>query len=57
LLSRGSQQEVIKATQETIENTKPGGGYILMASSSLHSAVRAENYRAMVETCHEYGKY
>ena len=54
LLSRGSRAEVERVTRETIDQTGAGGGYILMASSSIHSAVRAENYVAMVETCQTY---
>ncbi len=55
-LSRGSRDEVIRLVKETISRTFAGGGYILMASSSIYSGVNPENYRAMVETAqsHEY---
>lgn len=53
-----------KSVEETIEETKrcldigmPGGGYILSSSNSIHSAVKPENYMAMLETVKHYGKY
>ena len=52
-----SRDEVIKLVKETISNTSAGGGHIMMASSSLYSGINPDNYRAMVETVHEYGKY
>jgi uroporphyrinogen decarboxylase len=57
LLSRASQDEVARVTRETIENTMADSGFILMASSSIHSAVNPENYKTMVETCHTHGRY
>ena len=56
-LSRGSRDEVIRLVKETISRTSAGGGYILMASSSIYSGVNPENYRTMVETAqsHKYG--
>jgi uroporphyrinogen decarboxylase len=53
-----------KSVEETIEETKhclrvaaPGGGYILSSSNSIHSAVKPENYVAMLETLRQYGTY
>lgn len=57
LLSRGTKEEIIKATKQLIDKTSGGGSYILMAASSIHSAVNPENYRAMVETVKSYGRY
>jgi hypothetical protein len=57
LLSRGTEEEVEKVTRETIDSAAGASGFILMASSSIHSAVKAQNYRRMVETCQSYGKY
>lgn len=36
---------------------KPGGGYILSSSNSIHSAVKPENYRSMLETLKKFGAY
>jgi len=57
LLSRGSVEEVDRAVQECIAAASPGGGHILSSSNSIHSSVRPENYRAMVEAGEQYGHY
>jgi uroporphyrinogen decarboxylase len=57
LLSRGSPEEVERTTRKTIEETAAGGGYILMAAASIHSGVKPQNYRMMVDTVHRYGRY
>lgn len=53
-----------KAESETVEETKrclniamPGGGYILSSSNSIHSAVKPQNYLAMLDTLKKFGKY
>jgi uroporphyrinogen decarboxylase len=35
----------------------PGGGFILSSSNSIHSAVKPENYLALMQTLREYGRY
>lgn len=57
LLSRATEEEVERVTRKTIEETAPEGGYILMAGSSIHSGVKPENYKKMVDTTHRYGRY
>jgi uroporphyrinogen decarboxylase len=57
LLSFGTVEEVVAATQKALEQGMPGGGYILSSSNSIHSAVKPENYAAMVETTRKYGVY
>ena len=59
-----AQTLTFKSVEETIEETKnclriaaPGGGYILSSSNSIHSAVKPENYMAMLETLKKYGTY
>jgi len=42
---------------ETIAKASPGGGHILASSNSLHPAVNPANYRAMVRTAREFGRY
>lgn len=56
LLSRGTREEVVRVTRETMDSAAGDGGFILMASSSIHSAVKPDNYITMVETCHSYGR-
>jgi uroporphyrinogen decarboxylase len=57
LLSRGTPEQVIEATKETIAKASPGGGHILASSNSIHPAVKPENYRAMLDTASEWGVY
>jgi len=59
-----AQTLTFKGVAETIAETKnclriaaPGGGYIFSSSNSIHSAVKPENYLAMVETWKAYGQY
>jgi uroporphyrinogen decarboxylase len=52
-----SRDEVVRLVQDTINDTSAGGGHIMMASSSIYSGINPDNYRAMIETVHEYGKY
>ncbi len=56
-LSEAPVEEVVKEVKEAIRKAGPGGGYIMMSSNSLHSSVKPENYRVMVETCQRYGEY
>lgn len=57
LLSFGTVDEVVTATKEALEQGMPGGGFILSSSNSIHSAVKPENYAAMVNTVMEHGVY
>ncbi len=57
LLPNGSPGEVENAVKETIEIASPGGGYIISSSNSIHPGVKPENYIAMVEAVHKYGRY
>ncbi len=56
-LSFKNVDAVIEETKKCIEIGKPGGGFILSSSNSIHSAVKPENYKAMLDTLKEYGKY
>ncbi|MHC1783558.1 MAG: uroporphyrinogen decarboxylase family protein [Anaerolineaceae bacterium] len=57
LMKVGTPDEVIKATKDALRVGMPGGGFILSSSNSIHSAVKPENYAAMMQTLHEYGRY
>jgi len=57
LLVWGTKDEVREAVKECIRKAGKGGGYICMSSNSIHSAVKPENYIAMVEAIREYGTY
>jgi len=57
LLSWGTPEEVRQEVKSCITKAGRGGGLICMSSNSIHSAVKPENYRAMVAAIREYGKY
>jgi len=57
LLSQAPVEEVREVTRKTIETVKPGGGYMLSSSNSIHSSVKPENFMAMVETLRQCGGY
>ncbi len=57
LMTLGGPAEVAEATRTALRIGMPGGGFILSSSNSIHSAVKPENYRAMLETLAQYGKY
>lgn len=56
-LSFKSVDDTIKETRNCLEIGMPGGGYILSSSNSIHSAVKPENYKAMIDTVKQYGNY
>jgi uroporphyrinogen decarboxylase len=57
LLCRGSGEQVRQTTRALIDAVSPGGGHILSSGNSITSAVQPENFRTMVETAHEHGRY
>lgn len=56
-LSEAPVEQVVQEVKEAIRKAGHGGGYIVMSSNSLHSSVRPQNYRAMVEATRQYGEY
>lgn len=57
LLPHGTVEEVEAAVRDCIAKAAPGGGHIVSSSNSIHSSVRPENYRAMIEAARKYGTY
>lgn len=57
LLSSAPVDQVVLGVKETIRKGAPGGGYIMMSSNTIHSSVKPENYRAMIEATKRYGAY
>ncbi len=57
LLSHGTVEQVRATVRQCIRDGGPGGGYLLSSSNSIHSSVRPENLRAMVEAGLEFGAY
>src|SRR5690349_17182927 len=56
LMTFGTPPEVIAATKEVLRKGMPNGGFILSSSNSIHSAVKPENYLAMLQAWQEYGR-
>ncbi|MHB1334769.1 MAG: uroporphyrinogen decarboxylase family protein [Candidatus Humimicrobiaceae bacterium] len=48
---------VVSETKKCIKDAGEGYGYVLSSSNSIHSGVKPENYKAMLDTLHEYGSY
>jgi uroporphyrinogen decarboxylase len=57
LMTFGTPEEVIEATKDALRVGMPGGGFILSSSNSIHSAVKPENYAALMHAWREYGRY
>jgi uroporphyrinogen decarboxylase len=57
LLTFGSVEETVEATQQTLREGMPGGGFIISSSNSIHSGVKPENYAALMRTVREFGGY
>jgi uroporphyrinogen decarboxylase len=56
-LTFGSVSDVINETLDVIKKAAHSGGFILSSSNSIHSAVKPENYLAMINTVRAYGNY
>lgn len=56
-LTFGTIEETIAETKKCIKDGEYKYGYILSSSNSIHSSVKPENYKAMLDTLMEYGKY
>ncbi|MGD9146630.1 MAG: uroporphyrinogen decarboxylase family protein [Anaerolineae bacterium] len=56
-LTFGTEEEVIEETKDAMRKGMPGGGFILSSGNSIHSAVKPENYMAMLRTWETYRDY
>lgn len=56
-LTFGSVDDTVRETKECLRIGMPGYGYICSSSNSLHSKVKPENYRAMLDTIQTSGVY
>lgn len=57
LLTRGTINQVDTYVKNLIENVAPGGGFILSSSHSIVSTCKLENYKQMLLSARNYGKY
>lgn len=56
-LAFGTPEDVVADTKHHLERLMPGGGYVAASSHSIMDHIPTENYLAMVQTVHEYGRY
>lgn len=57
LLCRGTVEQVTATTRHLLDTASAGGGHIMSSGNSIISAVKPENYQALVETTKRYGVY
>jgi len=57
LLMNGTPEQVAELTKKRLKALAPGGGYVLAAGNSVPAWSRIENYRAMLDTGLQYGRY
>lgn len=57
ILPYGSEEDVRRDVRRCIDAAAKGGGFILSDSNSLHSNVKTENIKIMVDETRKYGKY
>ncbi len=55
VLARGTPKQVREDTLRHLERLAPGGGYVCGSSHEIGADVPFENFKAMVETIHEFG--
>jgi uroporphyrinogen decarboxylase len=57
LLAYGSREEIEERVKEYCINLAPGGGYVLGSSTSIMEGIPPENFVAMTQAVHKYGRY
>jgi uroporphyrinogen decarboxylase len=56
-LAFGTPDDVRKEVREHLEKLMPGGRYICSSNHSIMNDIPLENYKAMIDTIFEYGRY
>ncbi len=57
LLAYGSKESIVERVKEYCTQLAPGGGYVLGSSTSIQEGVPPENFVAMIQAVHKYGRY
>jgi LacI family transcriptional regulator len=57
LLAYGSRGEIEEKVREYCVRLAQGGGYVLSSSTSIMEGIPPENFVAMVQAAHKYGRY
>jgi uroporphyrinogen decarboxylase len=57
LLAYGTKEKIEETVREYCVRLAPGGGYVLGSSTSIMEGIPPENFVAMTEAVHRYGRY
>ena len=57
LLAYGTREEIDTLVKDYCIELGPGGGWVLGSSTSIMDGVKPENFVAMIEAVHKYGRY
>jgi uroporphyrinogen decarboxylase len=57
LLAYGAREEIEEKVREYCVRLAPGGGYVLGSSTSIMDGIPPENFVAMTEAVHRFGRY
>ena len=57
LLAFGCRAEIEAKVKEYCIGLAPGGGYVLGSSTSIEAGIPPENFVAMIQAVHKYGRY
>jgi len=57
LLSRGSEEDVVKATKDLLTTVSSIGPHIMSSGNTIASSVKPENFLAMLKTVKKFGRY
>ena len=57
LLTYGSEDEIEERVRQQCVDLAPGGGYVLGSSPGIMEGIPPENFLAMVQAVHRYGRF
>jgi len=57
LLAFGAKDEIEAKVKEYCEKLGPGGGWVCGSSTSIMDGIPPENFVAMIQAVHKYGRY
>jgi hypothetical protein len=57
VLAFGTPEDVMRDVKHHIDALAPGGGYIVTSSHSVMNHIPHDNFLAMIEATHRYGRY
>jgi len=57
LLAYGHTEEIEDRVRDYCTRLAPGGGYVLASSTSIMEGIPPENFVAMIQAVHKYGRY